>query len=127
MKTAFILVGLVTAATLPMIMPALFRTESGHSLMPDDLMRVRRDDGQMPVPLPSKPGITAAQVGWIKAGMILPDVAGVLGKANEELSRNSDEAGNETVKRMWKGRNGGNLTAVFRNDKLISYEQSGLN
>lgn len=72
-------------------------------------------------------GITMAKFLAIESGMSYRQVVEILGKSGQEMSR-TDMAGNTLVMYSWKANwTGANMTAMFRNGKLISKAQFGLN
>jgi hypothetical protein len=70
-------------------------------------------------------GLTMANYQRLDTGMSYAEVAAILGNGGEEMSRN-EIAGITTVMYMWRRFGGGNMNAMFQNDRLIQKAQSGL-
>jgi hypothetical protein len=71
-------------------------------------------------------GVTLAQYHQLTDGMSYGQAVNVLGSSGTEISRSS-VAGFSTVMYQWEGtHNGGNMNAMFQNDRLVSKAQAGL-
>lgn len=70
--------------------------------------------------------VTLEQFNRLQEGMTYQEVVSILGSEGEILS-SSDIAGYKTIMYMWEGNSlGGNMNAIFQNDKMISRAQFGL-
>lgn len=70
--------------------------------------------------------VTKAHYDALASGMTYDQAVSVLGCAGEEMS-NTDIGGMKTVMLMWSGNSmGGNMNAMFQDDKLVSKAQFGL-
>jgi hypothetical protein len=71
-------------------------------------------------------GVTLAQYHQLTDGMSYGQAVNVLGSSGTEISR-SNVAGFLTVMYQWEGtHSGGNMNALFQNDRLVSKAQAGL-
>jgi hypothetical protein len=74
----------------------------------------------------SRGGVTLAQYHQLTDGMSYGQAVNVLGSSGTEISR-SNVAGFLTVMYQWEGtHSGGNMNALFQNDRLVSKAQAGL-
>ncbi|WP_288413525.1 DUF4429 domain-containing protein [uncultured Sphingomonas sp.] len=72
-------------------------------------------------------GVTAANYARLTDGMRYSEVVRILGAPGEEVS-SSELGGIRTVMYQWEGNIfGGNMNAMFQNDKLVTKAQMGLN
>lgn len=74
-----------------------------------------------------KSGVTAANYARLTDGMRYSEVVRILGEPGKEVS-SSELGGIRTVMYQWQGNIfGGNMNAMFQNDKLVTKAQMGLN
>lgn len=72
------------------------------------------------------PAVTMVQFNQLKDGMTYEQAVAVLGSPGVEQSSNSI-GGTKTVMYAWNGNTmGGNMNAMFQNNKLVSKAQFGL-
>jgi hypothetical protein len=85
-----------------------------------------RSAGTAPTRSGPRSGVTMANYERLETGMSYDGVVDILGEPGKEMSRN-EIADITTVMYMWSGGFvGGNMNAMFQNDRLVSKAQFGL-
>ena len=71
-------------------------------------------------------GVTLSNYTRLKKGMSYAEVVKILGKEGTNTGAKHSLPGTRAVQYLWNGEDGGSMTALFENSRLISKAQSGL-
>ena len=74
----------------------------------------------------SSAGVTLSNYTQLKKGMSYAEVVKILGKEGTNTGAKHSLPGTKVVQYLWNGEDGGSMTALFQNNRLISKAQSGL-
>jgi len=71
-------------------------------------------------------GVTLSNYTQLKKGMSYAEVVKILGKEGTNTGAKHSLPGTKVAQYLWNGEDGGSMTALFQNNRLISKAQSGL-